>query len=182
MKKELRALMWVLKRRLKKHYKTTVEHVKSDMDSCGNPVIAKLWNTIQDDANKIEEKYQRDIATEFPMIILWMIYKDTAYSPIFFHCLKKVFELPDLYEQICRYSVEPEDWYVNTWHDTKKRTQELKDEGKIANLEGMQGGDERIFTPTYQEVEFRKLEKRHPNLLKKIEQDLVERKKKMKKG
>jgi len=152
MKKELRAVMWFLKRRLKKQYKVTLEKVREDMDNCGNPVIAKIWEEISDAADQIEENYQKEIATEFPMIILWIIYKDTAYSPIFMYVITKLMEQSDeLLPKTQRYYVEPKDWYVNRWHDTKEHTKEMKEEGKIMKADGAMSPDERIFVPQYQE-------------------------------
>jgi len=159
LKKEIRALMWILKRRLKKQYNTTIEQVRNDMDNCGNPVIAKIWNEIVESAEKIEETYQKDIATEFPMIILWIIYKDTAYSPIFFYIITKLLEDPKLYEQAKKFSVEPEDWYVNRWHKTKEHTAELKAKGELPDFDGAMAGDEKIFTPPLQEIEYQKINK-----------------------
>jgi len=152
MKKELRATLWVLKRRLKKHYKVTIDQVKEDMDNCGNPIIGKIWREIKEAAEQIEENYQKEVATEFPMIILWIIYKDTAYSPIFMYVLINLMkEADDILPKAMKYYVEPDEWYVNRWHDTKEHTKELKEEGKLAKVDGLLSNDENIFVPQKQD-------------------------------
>ena len=172
MKRELRAMMWLLKRRLKNHYKVTLEQVREDMDNCGNPVIWNIWKEIRDAAEQIEENYQKEIAIEFPMIILWIIYKDTAYNPIFMYILVKLMEQSDLIlPKAKKYYVEPKDWYVNRWHDTKQHTKDLKEEGKIPNIDGVLAPDEMIFVPQAQNKE-------HMELSKSLEEELEDYKKK----
>ena len=58
-----------------------------------------------------------------------------------------------------RYYVEPKDWYVNRWHNTKEHTKELKKSGKIANIDGEMSSDEKIYTPPLQELVFQKIHK-----------------------
>jgi hypothetical protein len=50
-----------------------------------------------------------------------------------------------------KYYVEPKDWYVNRWHDVKKHTKELKEEGKLSPVTGDLAFDENIFVPPYQQ-------------------------------
>ena len=170
MKRDIRVVLWYLKRKLKKEHNMTIEMIRDDLDNCGNPVIAMLWKEVKEMASKIKEKYQRDIAIDFPMIALWIVYKDTAYDAPFMYIIKKVLDKKDKLEKyVDKYYKEPEDWYVNRWHDTKEHTAELKKKGKLPpDVEGAMAIDEEIFVPTYQkkklEIIDREIKKRRKAL------------------
>ena len=87
MKWEYRVMLWYLKRHMKKEYATTLKQMEDDLNNCGNVVFSELWSIINDTANQITEDYQRDIIREFSMVFLWILYRDTAYSPITMYIL-----------------------------------------------------------------------------------------------
>jgi hypothetical protein len=151
MKKDVRIVLWYLKRKLKKEYGVTMEQIKNDIENSGNPVISLLWKNVKESADKIKETYQKELVTEFPMVALWIVYKDTAYNAPFMYIIKNVLdEKEKLLPFVEKYYKEPEDWYVNRWHDTKEHTKKLKEEGKLPELEGALSIDEEIFVPKYQ--------------------------------
>ena len=144
------ALIWI-KRRMKKIHKVTIDDMREDLENCGNPFIARLWNETKELSDGIKENYQRNVLIEFPIVILWTIYKDTAYigpfAWVMTHILRDSEELLPLIE---KYYVDIPDMYLNRWHDTKKHTQEQKDDGVIPNIDGILSSDEKIFVPPEQ--------------------------------
>jgi len=175
MKIEMRVMLWYLKRHLKKNYKITLDGIKEDLEYCGNPVISTLWNINQSTAEKIKEDYQKEIVMEFPMALLWIIYRDTAYMPIAMYMIKELLDRKDeIYPQIEKYYQNPDDWYCNAWHDSKEHTKKMKEEGKIPNVEGIMSNDEAIFVPGYQ------YEKNHPvaeKLVKQMDEEFEKKRK-----
>ena len=160
MKSEIKLVLWYLKRKLKKEYDITLKEIEDDLDNCGNPVISRIWKEIKDAANKINETYQRNIALEFPMIALWIVYKDTAYNTPFMYIIKKIFDKKEeLMPFIEKYYKEPDEWYVNRWHDTKEHTKELKKKGELPDIEGAMSLDEEIFVPKYQQKKIDMIDK-----------------------
>jgi len=158
MKWEYRVMLWYLKRHMKKEYSITLKEMEADLNSCGNVVFSELWKIVRNTADQVTEVYQRDIIREFSMVFLWILYRDTAYSPITMYMLKQFFDSQKvLYPAVMKYYVEPKDMYVNAWHDTKAHTKELKDDGKIPNFDGVMGNDEKIFVPPEQEETWKKL-------------------------
>lgn len=151
MKKTLRLVMWYLKKKYKDENKVTAERIHEDMLYCGNPVISEIMDLVRDAGERIEEEYQRGITIDFPELILWILYKDTAYLPVFMYILKNLMDKKEeLMPFIMKYYKEPEDWYVNAWHRTLEHTQEMKDDSRLANVGGEMSQDEKIFTPPLQ--------------------------------
>lgn len=172
LKFKLRAFKWALKHELKKNHNVTMQSMEHDLDYCGNPVIGRIWKQIKEDTDKIQEPYQKSIAREFPMIILWILYNDTAYSPIFFHSIVKILETPNLLEMCKEYYVEPVDWYVNRWHKTLENTAKLKAEGKLPDMQGQMGYDEKFFTPPIQNYRHKPVMDADNETLKRIQENL----------
>jgi len=183
MKKELRLFLWILRRKLKKKYKITLDNIIEDMDNCGNPVIGKIWNDIKKMCGQIKEEYQRKIVYEFSAIGLWMIYKDTAYGPLFMYIivpmLRNANEILPIAE---KYYVDIKDLYVNAWSDSKEHTNQGKKDGKIPDIEGIMSVDEQIFVPQYQEKKISMLSKEYEQLEKEAEKKVLKWKPNMKKG
>lgn len=149
MKIEFRIMLWYLNRHLKKKYKITLKEMDSDLESCGNPVIAEIWDIVKKGADEIKEDYQQKIIHDFTLALLWIIYRDTAYLPISMNFFKKILDKKEeLYPYVMKYYVPLEDCYCNVWHDTKANTDKLKEEGKLPKIEGFMGYDEQQFVPS----------------------------------
>jgi len=158
MKLEFRLMLWYLKRHLKKKYKTTLEDMENDLNNCGNPAIYEIWDIINKTSDEISETYQKDIVREFSLAFLWILYRDTAYLPITMYVLKQFYDKKeDIYPSIEKYYKEPSEWYVNAWNDTLAHTKELKESGKLAEMDGEMSEDEKIFVPMFQEQKWKKL-------------------------
>jgi len=160
MKLTMRLALWWLKREFKKKYKVTIKDMQTDLETAGNPAIAELYDCIIKESVKIEEKYQKRMAVEFPTVILWAMYKDTAYLPPFMYILAKILRRHEtLLPKVERYYQEPEDWYVNVWKNTKDHTKEMKAEGSLPDIEGILSPDENIFVPPKQQIIVNKINK-----------------------
>jgi len=152
MKNDIRVVMWFLRRKLRKEYGITLKEMEEDLENCGNPVIASMWKDIKQAAGSIEEVYQKKTLTEFPMVALWIFYKDTAYNAPFMYIMKNILEKSDkLLPYANKYYKEPKDWYVNAWHDAKEHTAGLKESGKIPDESAIMAPDEQIFVPKLQQ-------------------------------
>ena len=166
MKLTMRAMLWYMKKKLRKDYGVTIDQMEQDLNNCGNPVIFEMWHDVKNLADEIKEKYHKNVIMEFPIAILWIIYRDTAYSPMFMYLLKGFFDKKDLlYPAVLKYYKEPEDMYINVWNDAKQHTKELKAKGELADIGGRQAMDEEIFTPQYQHI-------KHAPLIKNYEKEL----------
>jgi hypothetical protein len=114
MKYELRLGLWYIKRKLKKEYGITMEQIKDDLENSGNPVISILWGEVKNTADKVKEVYQKQMILEFPMVALWIMYKDTAYTNPFMYIMKNLMDKKDkLMPFLEKYYREPKDWHVN---------------------------------------------------------------------
>ena len=155
-KRWIRLAAWWLKRKYNKNGKTDAIH--DDMINCGNPVIRKLYKLI-DASDFIKEKYQKNTMKELSELLLWIIYKDTAYRDPFFYVLKQALDMKeDIYDDVCKYYKDPADWYVNIWNDAKAKTQELKDKGEIADVPHSMSGAETYFVPRIQEDRLKQMD------------------------
>jgi len=158
MKKELRLIAWYLRRKYKTDHKITAEMIHEDMQSCGNPVIAEIYDAVIEAGERIEEEYQQSITIDFPELILWILYRDTAYLPVFIYILKNLMDKKDeLMPFIEKYYVKPEDWYVNRWHKGLGHTKEMKERGELSSVDGHLSFDEQIFVPQYQQKKLKKI-------------------------
>lgn len=150
LKREVRLGLWLFLKRVQKDYGVTVEQMEDDLENCGNPVIAKMWDVIKSSSKQIKESYQREMSLQYPMVILWIVYKDTAYANPFFHMLNRIIEDEKLCTKAKEYDIPVKDWYVNRWHDTKEHTRLMKEKGELADVDGVMSQDEQIFVPKYQ--------------------------------
>jgi len=151
MKLDIRMVLWYLKKKLRKEYDVDFKQMEEDLENCGNPVVALIWKEIKEAGSQIKEEHQRITAYEFPMVALWIVYRDTAYNAPFMYIIKKILDKSEkLTPYVDRYYKEPKDWYVNVWHDAKAKTAKLKKEGKILNESAILSPEEEIFTPAIQ--------------------------------
>jgi len=147
-KRLLRMAMWWFRRKYAEG--RDKDDIHDDIVNCGNPILRRLHDIIiHDGADNIEETYQNAMIRDGMELILWTIYKDTAYRDPFFYVLKKILDNKKEFEPVLnKYLKNPDDWYINTWTRTKKNTEELRKNGKIAASE--MSPDEEIFVPQYQ--------------------------------
>lgn len=162
-KRAIRMVMWWLRKKygLEKHNKDVVHN---DMQYCSNQIIRKIFNIIKDTASNVKMDYQRGMITDFSELGLWIIYKDTAYRPIFFYVLKQILDKKEeLMPLIDKYYVEPKDWYVNQWWESKQRTKEGQESGDL-------GSDELDFLETMfvPQAQFNRFQK----TIKELESDM----------
>jgi len=151
MKLDIRMAVWFLKKKLRKDYGMDLKKIEEDLENCGNPVVSLIWKEIKSADAEIKEKYQRSIVYEFPMIALWIVYRDTAYNAPFMYIVKKILDKSDkLLPYVDKYYKEPGEWYVNAWHDSKARTSKMKKDGTLLDESAILSPDEEIFTPAIQ--------------------------------
>jgi len=130
------------------------EVIHDEMEDCGNPLIRYMLELRDAIAEKIKEDHQRKMISRVSEFLLWILYKDTAYRQIFFWSMKKMMEDKEkLLPMIEKYSREPEDWYVNVWHDSKELTKEQRESGEISDNDMSRA--EKYFVPrlTKQRIE-----------------------------
>jgi len=133
-KKLFRVAMWWLRKEYAKE--TTKNQIHDDMVNCGNTVIRYFYNELLKLADNIKEKRQAQIIREFGEFALWIAYRDTAYRAPFFYMIKHILDMKEeLYPVVEKYYKEPEEWYINLWHDSKEITKKQRAEGKITNSE-----------------------------------------------
>jgi len=137
--------------------------IHDEMKHCGNPFIRyimKLKNRITDN---VKENYQVKIIDQVSEFMLWVLYKDTAYRQVFFWAMKQMLDDKEkLMPIIEKYYREPEDWYVNNWHDSKEITKKKREKGEIPN--SYMSSAERNFVPS---ITHREIEKELEDLKKK---------------
>jgi len=127
----------------------SVDAVHNDLSACGNPVFARIFRLINDTGDSIKENYQRRVVKNFGSLLLWILYKDTAYRDITLWIIYQICKKATLImKEIEPYLKEPEDWYVNSWHDSKEHSKEAKERGEISSIG--KTDDESIFTPPEQ--------------------------------
>ena len=123
--------------------------IHEEMRDCGNPVIRFMLKTRDRVISNVSETYQQQLITMFSDFGLWIMYKDTAYRQIFMWMMKEILDNKDtLLPMVEKYYSEPEDWYVNLWNKTKKRTKELQESGELPI--GMLSEAEKYFVPSEQ--------------------------------
>jgi hypothetical protein len=146
-KRMFRLALWWLRR---KFIKMKERHdIHDDMVNCGNGVFRYFIKLIYDISGNIKEKYQKAVAIDIPEVILWWVYKDTAYRDPFFWALKNILDhKEELYPTVMKYYKEPEEWYINGWTESKDRTAEMLKDGRLR--EGELSPDENVWVPQYQ--------------------------------
>ena len=127
----------------------TFKTAHEDMRACPNIIFRTIYKTLMIASSKIKKYHQQQIVADFGTWLTFILYKDTAYNPITLWVLKELINDKEFVDYINKYAVEPEDWYVNHWHETLENTAESKKKGIIdsASLES----DEMIFVPSAQQ-------------------------------
>lgn len=128
---------------------TDIDSIHDDMNHCGNSGIHFLYDLSKIASGKVKEKYQSNMIKRYSGIILWILYKDTAYKDVFIWILWQLLEHADEVKKMIKpYVKEPEDWYVNGWHESKKNSKRLQDRKDLPKT--MKSLDESIYTPEQQ--------------------------------
>jgi len=136
---------------------TTVVH--QDLMNCGNPVFSRIAFWLNKAADEVKEKYQQRMIRDYGELLLWILYKDTAYRDPSLWTLYQLLKNADvILKEIEPYVKEPEDWYVNAWHESKNNTKRKQEEGKLPKC--TKSLDESIFTPPEQINRLKKYNKR----------------------
>lgn len=153
-KHDIRLAAWWLRRKYAKG--KSKDEIHDDMMNCGNPVIASIMQDIRKYAGEIKQDYHKSVITDFVELLLWIIYRDTAYRDPFFYILKHMLDKKDeLMPMIMEYYKEPDKFYVNAWTDSLDHTDKLKKEGKLTY--GDLSEDENMFVPQVQHGNFKKI-------------------------
>ena len=125
-----------------------------DLKTCGNPLFYKIYRILKKDLHdniSEKEKHQRAAILDVGGFLLWILYKDTAYREPAVYALKKVLDMKDeLMPLIEEYYDEPENWYVNKWSESKEKTKQLRDAGKLGSNELSE--EETYFSPAVQQA------------------------------
>lgn len=147
-KKTIRAATWLLRKKLGEC--ALEENVHNDLLNSGNPAIQFFAQLLTYAGDSIKEKYQSKTVKSLGELLIWIIYKDTAYRDMFFWVIDQILQkAEEIRIWIKPYVKEPKDWYPNVWHVTKKHTEQLRKDNKIPPY--MKSLDEKIFTPAEQE-------------------------------
>lgn len=151
-KKLIRLTIWLLTKKLG----VSVAEMQDDLDNCGNPVFQKMYQVLLHTSNQIQRRFQQKSTLEIGTVFLWILYRDTAYrDPAYyaiFQMLRKSFGMD---EAIKEYVKLPDEWYVNVWDKTKKRTEEKRKNGEIP--ERSVSHEEEIFITGKQKKKLKEL-------------------------
>ena len=150
-KKTIRAAVWLLRKKLGKTAEADAIH--SDLTNCGNAVIQLIVGLLNDAGDEVTEKYQKNTIKQLGELLVWIVYKDTAYRDPLFWMIYQIGN-EQVKEAVRPYVKEPEDWYVNLWHTSKEHTKELRERGEIPAH--AMSPDEEIFTPSIQRKKLNK--------------------------
>ena len=125
------------------------KEIHEDLKSCANPVFQILFSVFNEASSQVKEEYQRNMVREVGELGLFIANKDTGYRPIIMWMIKLILDnKEELEEAMEGYLQNPDEWYVNVWHKSKKRTAELQKKGKIPKHS--MSHEETIFTPALQ--------------------------------
>lgn len=114
------------------HLKVDMAIVDENLKFYPNPVIKSLNNLLIASTDQIEPYWQRRMTRQYGQLILWLVAKDTAYRDVFFWMLNEMLKKADkLLVLIEPYVKPPEEWTPNLWHNSKKKTEQLKKDGKL---------------------------------------------------
>ena len=137
----------------------SVEQVHEDMTNCGNPVFSRITQAVNESSALVRSGYQSRTVKNYGELLLWILYKDTAYRDVAIWILYQLLENGEqLRKELEPYLKDPQDWYVNAWITSKEHTAQLKKEGKISK--SSKSIDEYIFTPPAQEKMLKKYDNR----------------------
>jgi hypothetical protein len=144
---------------LRRKLGASVEQVHEDMTNCGNPIFSRVTQIINKGADEVKEKYQERMIRDFGELFLWILYKDTAYRDVAIWMLYQMLHNSDeMKKELEDYVKDPDDWYVNSWHESKEHTKKMQEEGKIPKHR--KSVDEYIFTPPIQQKMLNKYKKK----------------------
>jgi len=133
--------------------------VDDDLKHSGNPLVRILYLLLLSSSAKIKEEYQKKTVRHLGGLGLWILYKDTAYRDYFFYLIYQLLTHADeILPLVEPYVKKPEDWYVNQWNESKKRTAELRKKGFVPSTE--MSVEEKIFTPAIQNRKIKKYAER----------------------
>jgi len=147
-KKLLRFALWFIRQKVGK----TADEINNDVSHCGNPVIRKMMKHVNNCLDKINEEPQRNRTKEVANFFAWIMYKDTAYRQPFFYILNEIINDKDCYKEIKDYVEQPDKWYVNQWHESKKITAKKRNENKLTDKQLSDA--ELIYVPQVQDKKF----------------------------
>ena len=119
-----------------RHLKVNAIIIDENLQFAPNPVIKNLNAILTIGANQIKPYWQRKMTLAYGQLILWLLAKDTAYRDIFFWVFNEVLKKADeLRVMIKPFVKPPEQWIPNIWFDSKGKTKQLREEGKIPENE-----------------------------------------------
>lgn len=127
----------------------TFKNAHDDMRGCPNPLYRNVYKKLMRAASYIKKYHQQHIVADFGAWFIYILYKDTAYNPITVWILKEIVNDKDIVAYVNKHAVEPEDWYVNRWHNTLEHTAELRKKGELDDF--TLSADEMIFVPNAQQ-------------------------------
>jgi len=152
-KKHIKLALWYVRKKYTDG--RTKNQIDDDLSNSGNMVIRILNEEIVKSVNKINACYHKDISKEMAQLLIWIMYKDTAFREVFFDTLDNTLKRQEqLKKELQQYLSPPEKWYVNLWYKTKENTKKSREKGEISSFE--QSYDENIFTPGFQEQEMKR--------------------------
>ena len=132
------------------------KEIHQDLEACANPVFQILFSIFNEAASNVKEEYQRNMIKEVGELGLFIANKDTGYRPIIMWIINEILNNKEELEKALElYLQDPDEWYVNVWHESKKRTAELKKKGKIPKH--AMSAEETIFTPALQAERLKKI-------------------------
>ena len=152
-KKIIRFALWYARKKLAEG--KTKDEISYDMQHCGNPIIRRIYNKINEGLDEIKEEPQRNRTKEVAEFFLWILNKDTAYRQPFFYILNEMLKDKEMFKGIEKYVTEPDKWYVNQWHESKEVTKKKREDGKITDRELSPA--ELIYVPNEQNRKFRQI-------------------------
>lgn len=150
-KKVIRMAIWLLHKKLGKSY----SDMENDLKNCGNDVFREMYNILLETSEKVDRDFQRNTTLRIGTVLLWILYRDTAYRDITYDALRTIILSDDLTTALDSYWKPANEWMVNVWSRSKKHTEELSKKGKIApNQVSL---DEEIFIHSKQKKKLEKL-------------------------
>lgn len=143
--------VWLLSKKLGKSY----EDMSNDLENCGNPIFRIAYETLKETSDKVLRGFQKKTTLQLGTVLIWILYRDTAYKDIAYDALHSLITNNDLQTTLKDYIKPPNEWHVNVWHKSKLHTEELKSKGKLGY--GQVSPDEEIFVPSKQRKKLKKL-------------------------
>ena len=136
-----------------KFYKKIREDVVEDVEFAGQPVAKILHDIFKQASENISEKHQSNAVYKIAVLGLFTYLKDSAYRDIGDWILKKILENKDTLWEYVKDAPEPDEWYVNLWHNSKNKTRKLREKGFIDEHE--LSDDEILFVNEFQEDKYK---------------------------